>query len=61
MRLPEEFSKKREVTSSPVDTVGEASKQRTYAFHSTEYEELTRLRLNSPTVSPLPKAHDLSS
>jgi len=33
------------------DTVGELSKRRTYAFHSTEYKELTRLRLNSPTVS----------
>src|SRR5262244_1439592 len=28
-----------------------APKQRTYAFHSTEYRELSRLRLNSPTVS----------
>ncbi len=43
------------------DTVGEPSKQRTYAFHSTEYKELTRLRLNSPTVSSSPKAHFLHS
>jgi len=43
------------------DTVGELSKRRTYAFHSTEYKELTRLRLNSPTVSWSPKAHELLS
>ena len=40
------------------DTVGELSKRRTYAFHSTEYKELTLLRLNSPTVSLLPKAYE---
>jgi hypothetical protein len=34
-----------------LDAVGEFPKQRTYAFHSTEYKEFTHLRLNSPTVS----------
>jgi hypothetical protein len=34
-----------------LDTVGEFPKQRTYGFHSTEFKELTRLKLNSPTVS----------
>ena len=33
------------------DTVGEPYKQSTYAFYSTEYKELTRLGLSSPTVS----------
>src|SRR5215468_12137926 len=33
------------------DTVGEFPKQRTYAFYPGEFKELTRLRLNSPTVS----------
>jgi hypothetical protein len=40
------------------DTIGETSTQRTCAFHPTEYKELTRLRLNSPTVSRSPKAHE---
>jgi hypothetical protein len=40
-----------------MDTVGEFPKQRTYAFYPTEFKELTRLRLNSPTVSILPKGH----
>src|SRR5262245_22458225 len=34
-----------------LDTVGEFLKQRTYAFYPIEFKELTRLRLNSPTVS----------
>src|SRR5262249_32804160 len=33
------------------DTVGEFPKQRTHAFHPTEFKELTWLRLNSTTVS----------
>jgi hypothetical protein len=33
------------------DTVGELSKQRTYAFYPAECKELTRLRPKSPTVS----------
>ena len=33
------------------DTVGEPSKQRTYAFHSTDFKGLAQLKLNSPTVS----------
>ena len=33
------------------DTVGEFPKQRAYAFYPTEFKELTRLKLNSPTVS----------
>ena len=40
-----------------VDTVGEFPKQRIYAFYSIEFKALTRLRLNSPTVSILPKGH----
>jgi hypothetical protein len=34
-----------------LDTVGEFPKQRTYVFCPTEFEELTRLKLNSPTIS----------
>jgi hypothetical protein len=41
------------------DTVGEPSKQRTYAFYPIEFKELTRLRLNSTTASGAPKAHHL--
>jgi len=33
------------------DIVGEFPKQRTYAFHPTQFKELTQLKLNSPTVS----------
>src|SRR5262245_37198410 len=36
-----------------VDTVGEPSKQRAYAFHSTEFKKHMLLRLNSPIVSRL--------
>jgi len=43
--------------SCTVDTVGEFPKQRAYAFYPTEFKELTRLKLNSPTVSLLPKAY----
>jgi hypothetical protein len=39
------------------DTVGEFPKQRAYAFYPTEFKELTRLKLNSPTVPSPPKAH----
>src|SRR5215470_16499605 len=44
-----------------VDTVGKFPKQRTYAFYPAEFKELTRLRLNSPTVSSPPKAHGFLS
>src|SRR5215510_7003067 len=44
--------------SCTVDTVGEFPKQRTYAVYPIEFKELTRLRLNSPTVSLLPKAYE---
>ena len=43
--------------SSRFDTVGEFPEQRAYVYHSTEYKELPRLRLNSPTVSCSQKAH----
>jgi hypothetical protein len=35
----------------PLYAVGEPSKQRIHVFLLTEYKELTRLRLNPPTVS----------
>jgi hypothetical protein len=41
--------------SSRRDTVGEFPKQRTYAFYPIEFKELTQPRLNSPTVSAVPK------
>jgi hypothetical protein len=37
--------------SSVNDTVGEFQKRRTYAFYSTEFKDLARLKLDSPTVS----------
>src|SRR5262245_8012408 len=43
--------------SNQSDTVGEFPKQRTYAFYPGEFKDLTRLRLNSPTVSSPPKAN----
>jgi hypothetical protein len=43
--------------SCAVDTVGELPKQRTYAFNPVGFKELTWLKLNSPTVSLLPKAY----
>jgi len=42
------------------DTVGESCKQRTDVFYPTEFNELTRLRLNLPTVSTLPQRHEYS-
>jgi hypothetical protein len=37
------------------DTVGEFPKQRSYVLYPAKFKELTRLRLNSPTVSSQPK------
>jgi hypothetical protein len=40
-----------------LDAVGEFPKQRTYAFCPTAFKELTKLKLDSPTVSNFAGGH----